>query len=106
VVLWIHNLDFRQFVDRRQTGGLTEGTVTAKVLSSRKRREKEDRIGESQPFRKRISSVYDEILLGRESNPRPSAYKADELPSELHTYVTRLAKSFFKVKYKLISILT
>jgi hypothetical protein len=33
--------------------GLMEGTVTAKVLSSLKRREKEDRIGESQPFRER-----------------------------------------------------
>jgi hypothetical protein len=30
--------------------GLTEVTVTAKVLSSLKRKEKEDRIGESQPF--------------------------------------------------------
>jgi hypothetical protein len=30
--------------------GFTEGTVTARVLSSRKRREKEDRIGASQPF--------------------------------------------------------
>jgi hypothetical protein len=29
--------------------GLIEGTVTARVLSSRKRRE-EDRIGQSQPF--------------------------------------------------------
>jgi hypothetical protein len=33
--------------------GLVEGTVTAKVLSSQKRREKEDGIGESQPFRER-----------------------------------------------------
>jgi hypothetical protein len=30
--------------------GLTEGTVAAKVLSSRNRREKEDRTGESEPF--------------------------------------------------------
>jgi hypothetical protein len=30
--------------------GFMEGTVTAKVLLSRKRREKEDGIGESQPF--------------------------------------------------------
>jgi hypothetical protein len=29
--------------------GLTEGTVNAMVLSSQNRREKEDRIGESQP---------------------------------------------------------
>jgi hypothetical protein len=31
--------------------GLLEGTVTARVLLSQKQREKEDRIGESQPFR-------------------------------------------------------
>jgi hypothetical protein len=31
---------------------LIEGTITVKVFSSRKRREKEDRIGESQNFRK------------------------------------------------------
>jgi hypothetical protein len=37
--------------------GLTEGTVTAKVLSSLERREKEDRIGESQPLRERTLSV-------------------------------------------------
>jgi hypothetical protein len=36
--------------------GLIEGTVTAKVLSSQNRREKEDRIGESQPFQERIRS--------------------------------------------------
>jgi hypothetical protein len=30
---------------------LIDGTETAKVLSSRKQREKEDRIGESQPFK-------------------------------------------------------
>jgi hypothetical protein len=47
--------------------GLIEGTVTAKVLSSRKRREKEDRIGESQPFRERTLSVQDKILPGEES---------------------------------------
>jgi hypothetical protein len=29
---------------------MIEGTLTAKVLSSRQGREKEDRIGESQPF--------------------------------------------------------
>jgi hypothetical protein len=33
--------------------GLIEGTLTVKVLSSGKRREKEDRIGESQPCRER-----------------------------------------------------
>jgi hypothetical protein len=32
-------------------------------------------MGESQPFRERTLSVWDEIHLGRESNPRPSAYK-------------------------------
>jgi hypothetical protein len=37
--------------------GLIEGTVTAKDLTSRKRREKEDRIGDSQPFRERTLSV-------------------------------------------------
>jgi hypothetical protein len=30
--------------------GFKEGIVTARVLSSLKRREKEDRLGESQPF--------------------------------------------------------
>jgi hypothetical protein len=37
------------YLDKRR--GFIEETVTAKVLSSRKRREKEDRSGESQPFR-------------------------------------------------------
>jgi hypothetical protein len=31
----------------------TEETITTEVLSSRNRREKEDRIGESKPFRER-----------------------------------------------------
>jgi hypothetical protein len=35
--------------------GLIKGTVTAKVLSFQKRREKEDRIAESQPFRERTN---------------------------------------------------
>jgi hypothetical protein len=61
--------------------GLIEGTVTAKVLSPRKGKEKKDRIGESQPFREQTLSVDDEIFPGWESNPRPSAYKADALPS-------------------------
>jgi hypothetical protein len=39
--------------------GLIEGTVNAKVLSSRNRRENEDGIGESQPFRERTLSVPD-----------------------------------------------
>jgi hypothetical protein len=47
-----------------------EGTVTAKVLSARNRRKKEDRIEESQSFRERILSVQDKIRPGRESNPR------------------------------------
>ncbi|KAI5720609.1 hypothetical protein M8J77_009413 [Diaphorina citri] len=46
------------------------------ALSSRNRRDKEDRIGESQPFRERTLSHQDKIRPGRESNPRPSAYKA------------------------------
>jgi hypothetical protein len=37
--------------------GLIEGTVTAKVSSSRNRRNKVDRIGESQPFQERTLSV-------------------------------------------------
>jgi hypothetical protein len=36
---------------------LIEGTVTAKVLSSRNGREKEDRIEESHPFRQRPLSI-------------------------------------------------
>jgi hypothetical protein len=51
---------------------LMEGTVTTKVLSSRKRREKEDQIGESQPFRERTLCVQDKVRPKRESNPRPS----------------------------------
>jgi hypothetical protein len=48
--------------------GLIEGTVThAKVLSSRNRREKEDRIGESQPLLEPILSIQDKIRLGRQS---------------------------------------
>jgi hypothetical protein len=54
--------------------GLIKGTVTAKVLSFRNRREKEDRIGESQPFRERTLYHQDKILPGQESNLRPSAY--------------------------------
>jgi hypothetical protein len=50
---------------------LIEVTVTAKVLLSQKRREKEDRIGESQPFPERILFVENNIGLERESNPRP-----------------------------------
>jgi hypothetical protein len=53
-----------------------EGTVTAKVLLSRNRREKGDRIGESQPFRERTLSHQDKFRPGRKS---PSAYKADAL---------------------------
>jgi hypothetical protein len=40
---------------------LIEGTVTAKVLSSRNQREKEDRIGENQSLRERTLSVQDKI---------------------------------------------
>jgi APC cysteine-rich region. len=36
---------------KRTKKSLIEVTITAKVISSRKRREKEDRIGERQPFR-------------------------------------------------------
>jgi hypothetical protein len=63
------------------------GNLSAKALSSRKRREKEDRIGESQPFQERTLSVQDKIRPERKSNPRPSAYKTDELS----TKQTRLA---------------
>jgi hypothetical protein len=44
-----------------------EGNVTAKDLSSRNRRKKEDRIEKSQPFRERILSVQDKIRPERES---------------------------------------
>jgi hypothetical protein len=46
-------------IDPPPPRGLIEGTVTSKVSSSRNRREKEDRIGESQPFRERTLSVQD-----------------------------------------------
>jgi hypothetical protein len=36
---------------------LVEGTVTAKVFSSRKQKEKRDRIGESQPLREEYLSL-------------------------------------------------
>jgi hypothetical protein len=45
----------------------SDRTVTANVLSSRKRREKEDRTGESQPFRERTLFRRDKIRPGRES---------------------------------------
>jgi Predicted metal-dependent hydrolase (urease superfamily) len=63
--------------------GLIKGTVTAKVLSSRNRREKEDRTGEGQKFREQTLFILDKIRPGRESNRRPNAYKADALPSKL-----------------------
>jgi hypothetical protein len=56
---------------------LIEGTVITKVLSSPNRREKKERIGESQPFRERTLSVKDEVHPGWESNPKPSANKPD-----------------------------
>jgi 23S rRNA methylase len=43
---------------------LTEGIVTAKVLLSQNRREKEDRIGENQPFRERTLSLQNKIHPG------------------------------------------
>jgi hypothetical protein len=66
---------------------LIEGTVTAKVLPSQERREKEGRKGESQPFRERTLTVEEKIHLGQKSNPQPSGYKADAQPFKL----TRLA---------------
>jgi hypothetical protein len=39
-------------------------TVTKEVLSSRNGRDKEDRIGESQPFRERTLSVWDKVGPG------------------------------------------
>jgi hypothetical protein len=44
--------------------GLIEETVTAKVFPSRNRREKEDRIGESQPFREQTLFHQDKIHHG------------------------------------------
>jgi hypothetical protein len=61
---------------------LTEGTVTARVLSSRNRRKKEDRIGERQPFRERTLSLQDKICPGREWNlafTRQTSYPPNEL---------------------------
>jgi hypothetical protein len=43
---------------------LIEGTVTGRVLSSRNRREKKDRIGESEPFQERALSLQDKIHPG------------------------------------------
>jgi hypothetical protein len=62
---------------------LIEGTVTAKVLSFLKRREKKDRIGESQPFGERNLSLQDKISYGWKSNPWLSAYRADALKNNL-----------------------
>jgi hypothetical protein len=45
--------------------GLIAKTITAKVLSSRKRREIKNRVGESQPFREQTSSVQDKVRHGR-----------------------------------------
>jgi hypothetical protein len=59
---------------------MIEGTVTAKVLSSRKRGQNEDNIGERQLFRERSLSIEVKILPGRDSTPRPSAYKTGALP--------------------------
>jgi hypothetical protein len=42
-------------------------------MSSRNRKEKEDRIGESQPFQEPPLSVADKARSGRESKPRPNA---------------------------------
>jgi hypothetical protein len=56
--------------------GLIEGTATARVLSSRNRREKEDRIEESQPFRERNLSLQDKIAtaaLTRQTRCLPSS---------------------------------
>jgi hypothetical protein len=43
------------------SSGLIEGSVTTKILSSRNRREKENMIEESQPFREWTLSVQDKI---------------------------------------------
>lgn len=43
----------------------------------------EDKIGEIQPFRERTLPIWDKILRGRESNPRPS-YMPDPLLSPSH----------------------
>jgi hypothetical protein len=66
-----------------------ERTVTAKILSSRNRRKKEDGIGESQPFREGTLSLHNVIPPGLESNPRTSAYEADA------NKLTRLAHWIF-----------
>jgi hypothetical protein len=55
--------------ERDFSSGLIEGTVTAKVFSSQKRRVNR------QSFLERALSVW-EIRPGRQSNPRPSIYKA------------------------------
>jgi hypothetical protein len=62
---------------------LTEVTVTREVLSSENQREKEDRLGESQPFRERTSSVQDKVHPGLKSNPQPNAYNTSKLSSIL-----------------------
>jgi hypothetical protein len=65
---------------------LIEGTVTVKVLSSRNRSEKEDRIGESQPFRERTLSVQDKI------RPGGNRTRGQRLQDALPTKLTRLAR--------------
>jgi Alpha amylase, C-terminal all-beta domain. len=76
----VRKLHFTTSDSRFSPTGLMEVTRTT-VLSSRNRRE--DRIGERRPFQERTLCVQDKIRPDSISNPRPSAYKADVLPSKL-----------------------
>lgn len=69
--------------------GLTQGTVTDMVLSSRNQSEKEDRIGKRlfQDWTLRLEVKIHHLW---ELNPWPSAFKVDMLPTKL----TRLAIAF------------
>jgi hypothetical protein len=60
-----------------------EGSVTTEKEDSSRREGRQDtRIGQSQLFQERTSSVWDKVYFGRESNPWLGAYNAGVLPSK------------------------
>jgi hypothetical protein len=79
------------------------GTVTREVLSSRNQRKKEDRIGESQPFRERTYLFRIKFAPRTKWNLRPSAYKADALATFPANY--RMARAFLLHILKVDSLL-
>jgi hypothetical protein len=76
---------------------LTEGNVNAKILSSPKRREKEeDRIGENQPFRERTLSVQDIVRPDR-----PEIKYATK--GRMHISRTLMIRNFLKFIFHMYS---